>query len=1270
MRHVLCAVLAAVALSGALAAAPPKIHPEVLQRARAGARVPVFVLLAHQPQPQIMERLHGAAWLRTEIEEAEYQRLARQPFVPHELLSRAHARLDAVTLETRQIAAREIDAAILTTQQAVSSRLIGLGSTEIRRFRIVNMLVAEIAPDAVAAMESDPEIAEVFPVENFRALLNVSTATLGAPAYWSRGFTGAGQSVAVMDSGMKTDHPAFSKLISRVFLDAGKQNTCFNDKADSVEDANGHGTHVGGIVASQGPPDFSAAMGVARSLGTLYNLKVAFQEKAISGQCNEGLTGNTVDAWDGIEWAVLNTPVRIFNYSFGGPAPSDDSPQSRLFDYLIDTYKITLVVSAGNEGPGPRTVATPGNAYNVISVANLDDVDTPNRADDRIHSSSSRGPTEGGRFKPDVAAPGSNITSLDSRSNGFVTLTGTSMAAPHVAGAAALLLHAGVSNPLAIKALLINTTDAQGWNSDSGWGSVNLSNTAGKSHYIESQIAPAGQAGSVLFYRGAAPGALKATLVWNRHVTVRGSSLNGSLNDLNLQLYNRLNNTLVSRSESAIQNVEQVFGRVTGDVVLKVKSNSPAATATKEAFVLALPESGFTAATGPAVALSCAAPPGVGTGSRFTVECTASNTGQLEAFGAIADATLPSGFSGTPQQSFGTIPPAGRVLRSFALTAPAAEGRSRIPIALAGASFGEAFSTSATVDVAVGASTTTLAVSTNTLQFRFRTGGTAPAAQTFNVTTGAASPFTVAVSSGSEWLSVTPASATAPASVRASVNPAGLTPGSYQASITIRATGVNNSPQILGVTLVVEGVTGAVLARGLTARTLPSGEGCPVPDPASAFNGGDAHVYVWFQVNSARAGDKPTVNWVQPNGVLYQTVTWNPVPSDGSWCFWASIDVAGKAPASIEGKWTANVLWNSIAFSSFDFTITNVVTLVEVRTSATAEICTASEPLTVFQISDPQATVFFRVRNAKKGDLASVEWESPDGSVYRTTRWAAIPNDGAYCFADKVEIAEKRAALLPGDWIVRGQWNGTLVFTHTFRIVPPVIVERRLTSNALPEERGCLAPPVTTIFSPKDARAVAWFSVREAKTGDRPGMEWYAPDGSLYKSFAWDPLDSEGNWCFSNAIDIADNAPASLFGQWNVKVSWNDKPAFTLPFSLAPVRIERRALAKAIPSGTGCPTPESTDTFLTTDERVFVWWLALDGKTGDVAKAEWYDPNGRLYVTNRWPPLVRDGNFCFNGSMTIAGQSAAQRLGTWTVTVSWNDVPLFAAPFTLAQPPE
>jgi subtilisin family serine protease len=242
-----------LARSGELVA-PEKIHPQVRALADRGGVIPVFIVLLNQPQKAIFERARATTQSRREIVEGRYKALADQLFPLAGELAQAQEASDAVELETRQAAFREIDQSIKPEQDAMEADLTALGGRVIYRYRGVNMLSAEIPASALPLLESDPRIAEVAPVEMEEAHLATSVPALEAPTFWSNGYTGQGQSVAVFDSGVRTNHPAFAgkTIISQVFLSSGVLDPCFGDNAASAEDQQGHGTHVAGIVMSQG----------------------------------------------------------------------------------------------------------------------------------------------------------------------------------------------------------------------------------------------------------------------------------------------------------------------------------------------------------------------------------------------------------------------------------------------------------------------------------------------------------------------------------------------------------------------------------------------------------------------------------------------------------------------------------------------------------------------------------------------------------------------------------------------------------------------------------------------------------------------------------------------------------------------------------------------------------------------------------------------------------------------------------------------------------
>ncbi|MGH3859365.1 S8 family peptidase [Actinokineospora sp.] len=249
-----------------------------------------------------------------------------------------------------------------------------------------------------------------------KASLDRSTAQIGAPAAWQAGLTGDGVTVAVLDTGVDQTHP---DLAGR---EVGEQN--FTDSADAV-DRVGHGTHVGSTIAGGG----SKYRGVAHGAKLL-------DGKVLSDQ------GFGQESWiiAGMEWAAAQG-ADIVNLSLGGEDTAEVDPLEAAVNRLTADHGTLFVIAAGNSGPYAGTVGSPGSADAALTVGSVE-------RDDTLSFFSSRGPRVGdGGIKPDVTAPGSQIVAAQAKEGfagnpvepGYVSMSGTSMATPHVAGAAALL---------------------------------------------------------------------------------------------------------------------------------------------------------------------------------------------------------------------------------------------------------------------------------------------------------------------------------------------------------------------------------------------------------------------------------------------------------------------------------------------------------------------------------------------------------------------------------------------------------------------------------------------------------------------------------------------------------------------------------------------------------------------------------------------------------------------------------------------------------------
>jgi subtilisin family serine protease len=252
-----------------------------------------------------------------------------------------------------------------------------------------------------------------------KSTLDHSVPQIGAPAAWEAGFTGAGVKVAVLDTGVDQTHP---DLADR---EVAEQN--FSEAPDNVDNF-GHGTHVASIVAGTG----------AKSGGKYRG--VAWGASILDGKVLDDFgSGSESGIIAGMQWAA-EQGADIANLSLGGGDTPEVDPLEEAVNTLSEQFGTLFVIAAGNSGPGEGTLGSPGTADAALTVGAVDD-------EDQLADFSSRGPRLDGAIKPDITAPGVDIAAAkaangqigDPADDGYVTLSGTSMATPHVAGAAALI---------------------------------------------------------------------------------------------------------------------------------------------------------------------------------------------------------------------------------------------------------------------------------------------------------------------------------------------------------------------------------------------------------------------------------------------------------------------------------------------------------------------------------------------------------------------------------------------------------------------------------------------------------------------------------------------------------------------------------------------------------------------------------------------------------------------------------------------------------------
>ncbi|NUR26255.1 MAG: S8 family serine peptidase, partial [Catenulispora sp.] len=246
-----------------------------------------------------------------------------------------------------------------------------------------------------------------------RAKVNLkdSVPQIGAPEAWAAGYDGKGVKVAVLDTGVDATHPDLATQVDdKVSFVPG----------EDTSDLNGHGTHVASTIVGTG----AASGGVYKGVAPGADLIVG---KVLS---NEGWGD---DSWilAGMEWAA-QSGASIVSMSLGEDHPSDgQDPLSLTVDALSEQYGTLFVIAAGNSGP--ETIGSPGSAADALTVGAVDKQDS-------LAYFSATGPLMStGAIKPDIVAPGVDITAARSQQQSpaegdgyYWSISGSSMATPHV----------------------------------------------------------------------------------------------------------------------------------------------------------------------------------------------------------------------------------------------------------------------------------------------------------------------------------------------------------------------------------------------------------------------------------------------------------------------------------------------------------------------------------------------------------------------------------------------------------------------------------------------------------------------------------------------------------------------------------------------------------------------------------------------------------------------------------------------------------------------
>jgi subtilisin family serine protease len=331
---------------------------------------------------------------------------------------------------------------IRTTESTLSVLKFSLG--------VVNIYddVFSSLPDYIVLKETEPNLDNI-------TYYN-SEAHIGASLLHEQGLTGKGIKVAVLDTGIDENHHDL-QVTSQGNKKIIGQESFVDYNFDGIpdegpEDLIGHGTHVTGTVAGNG-----------------YQIGVAPDAYILNGKVCGSIGCATTWMMEAIEWAYF-MDADIITMSIGGSTVSGQDPLDSLIEAVWEKG-VLFTIAAGNAGPSTSTVSSPGSNPHVLTVGATDIYD-------KVTSFSGRGPSVYGHPDPDIVAPGENIFSTIPNES-YDIYSGTSMATPHVAGAAALLKqkfpHA---NPDMIKAnLMKNAKDIGHSTNEQGMGLVDLQST-------------------------------------------------------------------------------------------------------------------------------------------------------------------------------------------------------------------------------------------------------------------------------------------------------------------------------------------------------------------------------------------------------------------------------------------------------------------------------------------------------------------------------------------------------------------------------------------------------------------------------------------------------------------------------------------------------------------------------------------------------------------------------------------------------------------------
>lgn len=342
---------------------------------------------------------------------------------------------------------------------------------------VFNGFIMSMSSSEAEKIKNLPEVKNVYKDQEMHLLLDKAVPYVKGYQAQALGFTGKGIKVAILDSGIDKSHPDFQGRVAKEFDFA---NTVLPNIIDTdASDDDGHGTEVAGVLAGNGAASNGKYKGIAYE-AELYIAKVIDSN-------GKGYSGDFVKA---IDWAVdpdsnplTKDGAEVISISTGSSENCYDS--NDFFSPAVDRAVqngVVVVIGAGNSGPKEWSMLHPGCAKDAVTVGSVKQLNSP----DDVSQFSSRGPANYGAVKPDVMAPGEDITtsrwsgssSPIAGSNYYTSATGTSVATPFVSGAAVLLKQAHPDwNAYEIKSAIMRSARNLGMNVNSyGHGVLDIEN--------------------------------------------------------------------------------------------------------------------------------------------------------------------------------------------------------------------------------------------------------------------------------------------------------------------------------------------------------------------------------------------------------------------------------------------------------------------------------------------------------------------------------------------------------------------------------------------------------------------------------------------------------------------------------------------------------------------------------------------------------------------------------------------------------------------------